>query len=173
MFGYIYLIQTQESYINNESIYMIGRTEKDGLTRFNDYPKGSRLFMHIYCFDTKVAEHRILEEFNHKYTNVSLYGPEYFEGDLQDMMRTIGTVICISCYNEPSINKFHKKLQKCENTESKLREEIDVLQKKIAYCKREEEKYKDVKNDVGLICLKCNKLFLSSKGLVLHSDRCG
>jgi hypothetical protein len=119
MFGYIYLLQTRESYRNNEFIYKVGRTEKDRLERFNNYPKGSKLYMHIYCFDSKVAEHRILEEFNRKYQNVSLYGTEYFEGDLQDMMRTIGTLINVSCYNEPSINKFHRQLQECVNTESK------------------------------------------------------
>ena len=179
MFGFIYLLQTRDSFKNNESIYKVGRTEQDCSDSSNHhYPQGSKIYVHIYCFDTKVAEDRILEEFNYKYTNVPLYGPEYFEGDLQDMMRTIGTVICISCYKEPSINKFHKELQRCENTESNLREEIDNLQRKLEYCKREIE-YNDEKNNVDvdkynpdLICSKCNKLFLSSKGFVLHSERC-
>ena len=86
---YIYLLQTRESLRNKETIYKVGRTCKEGLQRFKFYPKGSKLLLHIFCFDSVTVEKKILSQFNDKFKNASTYGKEYFDGDLTEMVSIV------------------------------------------------------------------------------------
>ena len=86
---YIYLLQTRESLRNKETIYKVGRTCKEGLQRFKFYPKGSKLLLHIFCFDSVTVEKNILSQFNGKFKNASTYGKEYFDGDLTEMVSIV------------------------------------------------------------------------------------
>jgi hypothetical protein len=131
MFGYLYLLQTRESYKGDEAIYKIGRTEQDALTRFNQYPNGSKLYLHMYCFDSKNSESRLIEIFNTKYTNVHQYGREYFEGDLQDMMNTICQEVNVSCTCPSSIENFHKDFKHMTNHINSLKTQNVELIKQI------------------------------------------
>lgn len=74
MFEYIYLLQTREYITNNEQVYKVGRTYQDELKRFNNYPKGSRLHLHISCLNSVEVERSIITEFNNLFQNVKLYG---------------------------------------------------------------------------------------------------
>jgi len=86
---YIYLLQTRESLRNKETIYKVGRTCKEGLQRFKFYPKGSKLLLHIFCFDSVTVEKNILSQFNDKFKNASTYGKEYFDGELTEMVSIV------------------------------------------------------------------------------------
>ena len=86
---YIYLLQTRESLRYKETIYKVGRTCKEGLQRFKFYPKGSKLLLHIFCFDSVTVEKNILSQFNGKFKNASTYGKEYFDGDLTEMVSIV------------------------------------------------------------------------------------
>ena len=94
MYDSIYLLQTRESIFKNDDVFKIGRTSQDELKRFNCYPKGSKLHLHISCFNGIHVEKLIIDLFNNKYTNVPVYGAEYFKGDLctmiKDILHTIG-----------------------------------------------------------------------------------
>ena len=51
MHNSIYLLQEREFINSNENIYKIGRTKQANIQRFNQYPKGSKLLLHIVCDD--------------------------------------------------------------------------------------------------------------------------
>ena len=48
---YIYLLQEREFVKTSELIYKVGKTKKEHYTRFNQYPIGSVLLLHIKCED--------------------------------------------------------------------------------------------------------------------------
>ena len=87
--SYVYLIKTRESIKLNEPIYKIGRTSQIGLSRLNQYPKGSELLLHIKCPNCKELEKKISNEFKKKFVQYSHYGTEYFEGDCEQMIDMI------------------------------------------------------------------------------------
>ncbi len=87
--SYVYLIKTRESIKLNESIYKIGRTTQFGVSRLNQYPKGSELLFHIKCPDCNQLEKEIKDEFKKKYVQHLDYGTEYFQGDCEKMIDTM------------------------------------------------------------------------------------
>ena len=77
--GYIYLIHTRESFENNESIFKIGRTQQDSVGRFTDYPKNSKLLLHIICFDSVALEKQLIQIFTETFNRCErckMYGNE-------------------------------------------------------------------------------------------------
>ena len=89
MFDYIYLLQTRESYNKDESVFKLGRTRETELKRFNQYPKGSQLKLHLDVLDGPVLEKQLLQLFETKFNKVPQYGNEYFEGSCEEMKATI------------------------------------------------------------------------------------
>nr|QOI90460.1 hypothetical protein HWQ62_00324 [Pyramimonas orientalis virus] len=184
MFGYIYLLQTRESYRNNETIYKIGRTEQDSLTRFNTYPNGSKIFLHMYCLDSITLERQLINIFNTKYKNIHLYGREYFDGSLHDMLNTIMNHIGYTCNYDESITRYHTKLQTCLNKENSLLEEIRTLKHKLKiqheemntlYVDESNITYNGIantqeKNDKT--CSKCKKIFTRKDHMKVHEKKC-
>ena len=49
MVNYIYLLKEREFVKTEENIYKVGRTERENLTRFNQYPNGSVLLLQMIC----------------------------------------------------------------------------------------------------------------------------
>ena len=124
MYEFIYLLQTRESLRNNEDIYKVGRTCKSELERFNNYPKGSILHLHISCVNSCEIENNIINSFNRKFTNVGMYGREYFEGNLLEMLTIILQQVSLSFNSLSSSIGYCKKLQHYENTNNTLTEEL-------------------------------------------------
>lgn len=93
MYDSIYLLQTRESLHNNDHVFKIGRTSQDELKRFNCYPKGSKLHLHISCINGVSVEKHLIDLFNSNYSNVPVYGAEYFSGDLPSMIKDILHII--------------------------------------------------------------------------------
>jgi len=52
--NYIYLLQETEFIKTKETIYKVGRTSTNNLTRFNQYPKNSLLLFQMICKDCKL-----------------------------------------------------------------------------------------------------------------------
>ena len=96
---YIYLLQTRECFNNNEAIYKVGRTVKEKLTRFNQYPKGSKILLHMICDNSEEKEKSIIEQFNRCFKNEEIYGKEYFNGDFREMISIIlkETLLTFNC----------------------------------------------------------------------------
>ena len=56
MAEYIYLLQEREFINAKKDIYKIGRTKQENLTRFTQYPKGSKLLFQIICVNSQKIE---------------------------------------------------------------------------------------------------------------------
>jgi len=87
MYNYIYLLQEREFVNSNQSIYKIGKTKRENLTRFHQYPKNSLLLLQLQCLDNcDNIEKKLIESFKSKYKQRTDIGREYFEGNYQLMM---------------------------------------------------------------------------------------
>lgn len=86
---YIYLLQEREFIKSGESIYKIGRTQKEHLIRFAQYPKGSSLLFQMRCRDGVRIEAWLLKIFKDAFIQRLDIGKEYFEGRSSMMMELI------------------------------------------------------------------------------------
>jgi len=171
MFGFIYLLQTRESYRLNEDVFKIGKTIKTSLERFNQYPKGSRLILHIECFDVDNTEKYLIDQFNKLFTNVSDYGVEYFRGNLCDMKKVIYSNIEICVTLDKSLDDYRNKLNYCdkviqknrslENEILRMKSEIENYKERLSYCDKVIEKNKSFENEI--LIMKNNIENLNSK----------
>ena len=86
---YIYLIQEREFIKTGEPIYKIGKTKQENLTRFNQYPKGSRMLCQLISKNCDEDERVLLGKFRDSYVPRKDVGSEYFEGDYEKMVQDI------------------------------------------------------------------------------------
>ena len=198
MFEYIYLLQTRESITNNEQVYKVGRTYQDELKRFNNYPKGSQLHLHISCLNSVEVERSIITDFNNLFQNVELYGKEYFKGNLLDMMKVILNNISLSFDCLSSNYHYCQKLQSSINANSELQCKIKdisstvdtlVLQNKKLMADNQllqsgggdegneggitANNHIAMDNDkIDLKCSKCNNFFYRKDYLKKHEEKC-
>lgn len=91
--NYIYLLQEREFIKTKENIYKVGMTEKENHKRFNQYPKGSILLFQMICRDCKTTEKQILKRFKSLFDQKKDIGNEYFEGNYEQMIDAIYTII--------------------------------------------------------------------------------
>jgi len=103
MHNSIYLLQEREFINSNENIYKIGRTKQANIQRFNQYPKGSKLLLHIVCDDCDILETELIRDFKNKYIHRKDIGNEYFEGDYKEMIKDIYNKIT-NCENIEYLN---------------------------------------------------------------------
>jgi hypothetical protein len=90
IFNYIYLLQEREFINTNQSIYKIGKTKCENLSRFCQYPKGSLLILQTLCYeDCDNVEKKIISLFISKYIQRTDIGREYFEGNVEEMENDI------------------------------------------------------------------------------------
>ena len=127
MYESIYLLQTRESIAKNEDVYKIGRTSQDELKRFNCYPRGSVLHLHISCIDSTTVERNLIKKFNDVFENHTLYGSEYFEGNPIDMIKEILCEIGHAFECESVVHTLHTKLQHQTAQNATMQSQIDKL----------------------------------------------
>jgi hypothetical protein len=89
----IYLLHEREFICRNMDIYKIGRTSKPLLTRFNQYPKGSKLLYQRECDNSIKMELNIINFFKNKYNHKTDIGNEYFEGNYNEMIDDINIIL--------------------------------------------------------------------------------
>jgi len=172
--SYIYLVQTRESIKLNESIYKIGKTKRHGMERFTNYPKGSDLLFHIACPDCNTLEKQIIENFKNKYTQITDYGTEYFQGDSDDMINTI-------------FNMVKKQKDLCKKLPEKSQQQIPIIQNILEnlsnnqinnIIKNEQFENKELQQKIiidkngNFKCKNCSKLYKSRTGLWKHLKIC-
>ena len=132
LFGYIYLLLTRESFQQNEQIYKIGRTTKTQFERFNQYPKGSILYLQIICVDCVSLEAHLLKLFTETFERCErcrIYGKEYFKGDPSIMMQMILDNMNFSCDLEQN-HIIKQEFNKITNDKMSLQEELGNMKDK-------------------------------------------
>ena len=90
---YVYIIREREFLDSCRNVYKIGKTQQDGLKRFEKYPKGSELILHSKCENCTVTEQKILSVFRSKYIARTDIGAEYFEGPVYDMLEDFYSIL--------------------------------------------------------------------------------
>ena len=91
--GIIYLLKTREFVNSNQNVFKIGKSSKQGISRINQYPKGSVLYFLITVLNEDLIEHKIIELFSIQFIHKKEYGNEYFEGDYVEMIDKINFII--------------------------------------------------------------------------------
>ena len=91
--SFIYLIIEREYIKNNEDIFKIGKTTQKRLKRFDKYTNGSILLSYNRCTDCHTSEKEIIKLFKTKYKQRLDIGLEYFEGNHEDMIDDIYSII--------------------------------------------------------------------------------
>ncbi len=91
--NYIYLLQEREFIKTKENIYKLGMTQKENLERFNQYPKGSSLLLQIICNNCRDIEKNLIKIFKNTFKQRKDIGSEYFEGNSNEMIDIIYSII--------------------------------------------------------------------------------
>ncbi len=91
-FHYVYMIREREFRRIGEHTYKIGKTTR-GHKRLTEYPGGSDVILSLTVNDCHLVEKEIINEFKRKFTQMTQYGTEYFNGDCETMRETIYDVI--------------------------------------------------------------------------------
>ena len=150
MYDSIYLLQTRESLFKNENVFKIGRTSQDELKRFNSYPRGSKLHLHVSCFDGVKVEKQIITLFMEKYTNAHIYGSEYFHGNLSQMMSDVLKIIGYNFDTVMDSENFTKIFLEKDNIINDLTQRLHKEQEKSKYLQQQicnlQKKCKDFQN---------------------------
>jgi len=84
----VYLIHTRECINTNKSIYKFGRSFNIS-NRVRQYPKDSNVEFTMSCSNSILYEKEILKLLRTQFTQATLYGSEYFEGDKNLMINVI------------------------------------------------------------------------------------
>ncbi len=92
MNGYIYLLHTGEFVKANMNVYKPGRTNNIN-RRMKEYPFFTEQKLLMEVDDCVQMEAAILNQFKNNYRQCMEYGREYFEGDVNEMIKLIEEII--------------------------------------------------------------------------------
>lgn len=98
----IYILIEREFIALNKDIYKIGYTTKGIINRLNGYPKGS--FLYATYTVAENYENEIINVFKNKFKQRTDIGNEYFEGNIDEMIKTIEELIIIKPYLQSLTN---------------------------------------------------------------------
>lgn len=101
---YIYLLQEREFIKTKENVFKVGKTTKLNHERFNQYPKGSVLLFQMICSNCSDMESKVIKVFKDKFKLRKDIGNEYFEGDSDEMMNVIYSILTVSAVLDDSTN---------------------------------------------------------------------
>ena len=182
----IYVIHTREFCTLKTNIYKLGRSFKLD-TRIKQYPKNSKAMFVINCQNSVLCEKNLINLFKTKFKQCLEYGHEYFQGDINDMIKEIFNYIyndnefgkiCDKSAKSINVNKVEtkKEREKREKEERKVRHEKELKERKEKKEKKERKKEenkkrkemekekidnntKDNKSKSNIICPKCKDNF--------------
>lgn len=78
MSGHVYIIWIREFVRLRENTYKIGRTSRDFIKRFNEYPNGSIPIITAQVSDNLEIERHLIHNFRLNFMHMAEYGTEYF-----------------------------------------------------------------------------------------------
>jgi len=88
MTNYVYILQEREFIRLNEPTYKIGKTGKNPpWERIKQYPKGTVAKFLMEVDDKDKFETKAINIFKNKYKQMTDYGNEYFQGNLNEMIQ--------------------------------------------------------------------------------------
>lgn len=87
--GIFYILYRKDHMDQGINIYKIGRTQQTAEERLKTYPKGSKYLFYLDVKDIKVYEDLIKCLFINKYKSVPDCGAEYFQGDIDDILKDV------------------------------------------------------------------------------------
>lgn len=82
-----YILREREFVKTNEQIYKIGKTTRTMEERFSDYPNKSELIYYCDVDNCDKREQFIIKEFTKQFKLRSDIGNEYFEGNIDEMLK--------------------------------------------------------------------------------------
>lgn len=88
----IYIIQPRSCVETGENVYKLGRTNNLKL-RFDKYCKGGLQKLTYPCNNAKEIERELIKQFNQEFKRRQDYGKEYYQGDLQKMVKIVTTYL--------------------------------------------------------------------------------
>lgn len=93
--GYLYILQEREFYHSGEDVYKVGRTSRDVVDRFKEYPKGSRLLFSLHVPLDRVAdlEDEVKSRFRSEFRARSDIGSESFVGPWMEMAQLVMRIV--------------------------------------------------------------------------------
>ena len=124
--NYVYLLQEREFVRMKENIYKIGMSKQiNNRLKSKDYKDCANLSVWP-CIDCETLEKTIIRVFTRKFILRKNFGAEYFEGDYNEMRRTINKIVDDEL-NAISGNNTSTYELKVEAENEKLRKKIDTL----------------------------------------------
>jgi hypothetical protein len=147
---YIYLIQEREFIKTKDPVYKVGRTKKENLTRFKQYPKGSNLLLQMICSNCQNIEAQLIKIFKEHFNQRKEIGNEYFQGNYKTMIdiifSTIKNEICLNGNDDEQGNNSQNE----EGNNTQNEEENNSQNKELKFklvCEKIGEIFPDYKND--------------------------
>ncbi len=128
--GYIYLLQVYPN--NKDKIYKLGRTNRDFVCRYKEY-KHASIELVLKCPQVRKceeAEKDLLKQFRGSYVERRDLGNEYFEGDVEDMKKTIMEYILAIPVTVPFLPLVKSNEQPMEVEEYTYRHKVRVKRQK-------------------------------------------
>lgn len=165
---YIYLLQEREFIKTKENIFKIGKTKQINNCRLKQYPKGSILLLQIICSNCDVIEYALIKIFKEKYKQCKDIGNEYFDGDYNDMIKTINENISI--YTKYDTVKQLKpvkiKVEKIIENRIEIQENAKPLENVLITTDNTDNN--SIENTEIVSCFLCNKNYASKRSLLNH-----
>ena len=158
----IYVIHTREFCTLKTNIYKLGRSFKLD-TRIKQYPKHSKAMFVINCQNSVLCEKNLINLFKTKFKQCLDYGHEYFQGDINDMIKEIFNYI----YNDNEFGKICDKsaksifVNKVETKKEREKREKEERKESI-------ERLENKDNKSNIICPKCKHQFKYPSLLKIH-----
>jgi len=170
MTNYVYLLQVREFIKTNEHIYKVGRTKKENLERFNQYPKGSVLLFQQICNNSIIIEKQIIKIFKEKFTQRRDIGNEYFEGEYRNMIDIIHSTIKneIEPNNSCEYNTVKNKVSFICKVCKKSFTRKQSLERHLSISKVH-DKYKESTKTYDCVC---GNLYKHKQSLYNHKKKC-
>lgn len=137
----IYLLIEREHINSNINIYKIGKTGKIE-SRLNGYPKNSQILFLRICENKDLCENMLKDIFKKKFTQRLDIGLEYFEGDFNEMIKTINQLLDNENYIVTEISNNNMLIV---NQESELKLEANALKKEKLELQRKKLEFKKKK----------------------------
>jgi hypothetical protein len=91
--GYFYIFQLREHVRLNENVYKIGKTERDIVQRFKEYPKGSKMILGIINKNCSDFEMKVKNHLKTICIHRTDCGEEYFEGSINKILQEVLNLI--------------------------------------------------------------------------------